>query len=236
MMARIPTRGSAASSPWRDEASLMNVLAELGLRSIIDENETHELWLDLASVIGRWSQEAERLDASVLIKILTSAADNLHDIAKLLAATEGLQTSQDLECALLIRNHLERQEGIGSRERAYELMDDFRTKAAKVADACDAAVAELETLTGRAGRPKLDWYDEFTALLLGLAKKGNINPTLRKDRVTGERSGWLLKAALALESFLYPHMRSQSIEACGKRLERSKRNLERRVRQNRSAS
>jgi hypothetical protein len=232
-MARIPARGSAAVGPYRDEVALRTVLSEIRLGTLIDEDATHRLHMNLAGVIGRWFQEVARLDASDIIKSLTSAAHDLRAVAELVAATTGLHTSQDLECALLIRNHLEHQQEIGSREKALELMEDFRTKAAKVAMACDAAVAELGALTGRAGRPKLDWYDEFTALLLDLAKKGNINPTLRKDRVTGERSGWLLKAALALETFLDPHMRSQSFEACGKRLERSKRNLQRRLRQNR---
>jgi hypothetical protein len=232
-MARIPARGSTVVGPPRDKAALRTTLSEIGLGNAIDENATHHLYMNLAGVIGRWFQEVARLDASDIIKSLTSAANDIRAVAKLVAATEGFQTSQDLECALLIRIHLERQEEIGSRERAYELMDDFRVKASKIASACETAVAELRALTGRAGRPKLDWYDEFTALVLDLAKKGNINPTLRKDRVTGERSGWLLNAALALETFLDPHMRSQSIEACGKRLERSKRTLERRLRQNR---
>lgn len=235
-MARIPVRGSAAVSPQRDEASFTSALSELGLGSVIDKDERHDLYMDVASVVGRWWQEEGRLDSSILIKSLKSAGKDLRAVAKLVAATEGLHTSHDLECALLVRIHLERQEDIRSREKALELMDDFRVKAAKVADACESAVGQLEALTGRPGRPQLEWYDEFTALLLDLAKKGNVNPTLRKDRVTGERSGWLLRAALALETFLDPHMRSQSIEACGKRLERSKRNLGRRLRQNRSAS
>jgi hypothetical protein len=236
MMARIPARGSMVVSPQRDEASFTSVLSELGLGSVTDEEERHGLYMGLAGVVGRWWREAGRLDSSILIKSLGSVANDLRAVAKLVAATEGFHTSHDLECALLVRIHLERQEDIQSREKALELMDDFRVKAAKVADACESAVAELGALTGRPGRPQLEWYDEFTALLLDLAEKGNVNPTLRKDRITGERSGWLLRAALALETFLYPDMRSHSIEACGKRLERAKRNLERRIRQNRSAS
>jgi hypothetical protein len=35
-------------------------------------------------------------------------------------------------------------------------------------------------------------------LLLQIAEKAGLKPTLRKDRKTGIRSGWLLDAALAL--------------------------------------
>jgi len=77
----------------------------------------------------------------------------------------------------------------------------------------------------------LDWYDDFTALLLDIANMAGVKPTLRKDRSIGARSGWLFEAAQALESFLYPEMRSPSPEACGKRLERSQRRLRERERQ-----
>ena len=69
------------------------------------------------------------------------------------------------------------------------------------------------------------WYDDFTSLLLDIAKKAGIKASVGRDRVTGERTGWLFQAAQALEPFLYDWMRSKSPEACGKRLERSMRRL-----------
>ncbi len=48
--------------------------------------------------------------------------------------------------------------------------------------------------------------------------------------------GWLLNAAQALEAFLDPQMRSSSAEACGKRLERSKKRLKQKHRQNPSSA
>ena len=69
---------------------------------------------------------------------------------------------------------------------------------------------------------KLDWYDIFTALLLKLAKLAKIRPKTWKKRIekTGAR-GWLFDAAQKLEFLLYPPMRSDTPEACGKRLERA---------------
>jgi hypothetical protein len=75
------------------------------------------------------------------------------------------------------------------------------------------------------GRPALNWYDEFTALLLKIADEAGIEPALGKDRATNARTGWLFEAGQALESFLWPEMRSPSAEACGKRLERSRKRL-----------
>jgi spore cortex formation protein SpoVR/YcgB (stage V sporulation) len=70
------------------------------------------------------------------------------------------------------------------------------------------------------------------ALLLEVAETAEVEPRLSKDRISGERVGWLLDAARALEAFLHPRMRSPSDEACGKRLERSKTRLKQEHRQN----
>jgi hypothetical protein len=97
------------------------------------------------------------------------------------------------------------------------------------------AYADLNQKALNKGRAPLRWYDEFTALLLDIAKKAGVEPSLCKDRIRGTRTGWLFKAAQALEPFLDPFMRSPSPEACGKRLERSKRRLAKAHRQNPSA-
>jgi hypothetical protein len=55
-----------------------------------------------------------------------------------------------------------------------------------------------------------------------IAAKAGIKPSLYKDRISNERGGWLPNAALALETFLHPDMRSSATEARGKRLDRSK--------------
>ena len=59
-------------------------------------------------------------------------------------------------------------------------------------------------MVGKSGRPQPDWYDEFTALLLEIAKTAGVEPRLSKDRISGARGGWLLDAAQALETFLDP--------------------------------
>jgi hypothetical protein len=84
----------------------------------------------------------------------------------------------------------------------------------------------LKEERGKSGRKKLSWYDDFTALLLKLAKLANVEPNLNKDRISGARGGWVFNAAQALEPLLYPLMRSETPEACGKRLERSLKRLQ----------
>jgi hypothetical protein len=114
---------------------------------------------------------------------------------------------------------------IGSVEKAEAVVDQFREQSAKIGHACMVAYAELAEKGTPDGRPMLGWYDEFTRLLLDIAHQAGVNPALGKDRDTGARTGWLFEAAQALEPFLDPWMRSPSAEACGKRLERSRRRL-----------
>src|SRR5262249_36952036 len=108
---------------------------------------------------------------------------------------------------------------------AQEFISTFARDAARIAHVSMVAYKALPNRSAERGRPALDWYDEFTALLLEIADKAGVAPTLRKGRISGVRSGWLFEAAQALESFLWPEMRSPSPEACGKRLERSRRRL-----------
>ena len=115
--------------------------------------------------------------------------------------------------------------GVSSLAEAQELISSFRHEATRIAHVCMVARADLPDRSEKSGRQALDWYDGFTALLLELANQAADAWTRWKgrDRV---RIGWLIKAARALESsFLYREMRSPSSEACGKRLQRSRRRL-----------
>jgi len=96
------------------------------------------------------------------------------------------------------------------------------------------AAFDLPSLPDRRGRKAKDWYDLLTALLLGIAEKAGIRPTLYKDREAKHEllKGWLLDAARELETFLPRLMHSPSDVARYKRLERSKANLAKAGRQN----
>jgi hypothetical protein len=62
-------------------------------------------------------------------------------------------------------------------------------------------------------------------LLLGIAKRANIEPTLGNDPVNDVPCGWLFDAATELETFLYPDMRSETPAGLASRLRRSLKRL-----------
>ncbi len=186
----------------------------------------HELHVKLAVIIGQWMSEQQRLEVSSVSGALLSTARNLNEAAVTLGGFEtGLHTGLEIAVGTRIARYLAIVPGVCSLTEAQELISSFRREATRIAHVCMVARADLPDRPEKSGRQALDWYDEFTALLLELANKATDARTRWKgrDRV---RIGWLIDAARALESsFLYREMRSPSSEACGKRLQRSRRRL-----------
>jgi hypothetical protein len=144
----------------------------------------------------------------------------------------GIRRSLDVEIVSQLAERMALDPAVGSIAAAKDSMASFGQRASAIARNCLAVGVHLNSRTAKPGRSRFDWYDKFTALLLEIAQKAGVEPTSQKDRVTGEWSGWLFAAARALETFLPEKMRSPSPEACGKRLERSKKRLLQGPRQN----
>jgi len=226
-MSRRPRRGSSIVLPCRDEDELKLVLSNLHIGQALDPVLVHDWYYRLGEIIGLWFSEEERKqEARPVEKALLSTAKNLTEVSKLLSGHEtGFRTGVEIAVASETAKYLALDPAVGSLAEAQKLVSSFQRDAARIAHVALVAYTALADQSAGRGRPALGWYDDFTALLLDMAKKGGIEPTLRKDRISGARGGWLFEAAQALESFLFPHMRSQSPEACGKRLERSRRRL-----------
>ena len=231
-MARLPTSGASVASPYRDEGHLHRVLCDLRIGHAFDVTAVQEIYLELGEIIGRWMSEQQRVEVSPVGKALLSMAKSLNEVSALLAGLEtGIHSDLEIAVASRIAKYLALDPSVSSLTKAQELISSFRQEAARIAHVCMVARADLPDRPAERGRRALDWYDDFTALLLEVADTADVKPTVRKDRISGARSGWLFEAAQALEPFLYPEMRSPSPEACGKRLERSLRRLRERARQ-----
>jgi hypothetical protein len=221
-MARLPTSGASVASPYRDEGHLHRVLCDLRIGHAFDVTAVQEIYLELGEIIGRWMSEQQRVEVSPVGKALLSMAKSLNEVSALLAGLEtGIHSDLEIAVASRTAEYLAMDPTVASLDKARELVSAFQRDAARMAHVCMVARADLPDRPEKSGRRALRWYDDFTALMLDLADRAGVQPTLRKDRITGVRSGWLFEAAQALESFLWSEMRSPSPEACGKRLERS---------------
>ena len=232
-MKKLPIRGASIATPRRDEGELKLALIELGVGGAFDDSAIHELYLRIAKIHGAWLSEQEAAEVSPVAKALRSTGRNLIDASELLSGREtGLRTHTEIEATLQAVRILALDPSVGSLGEAQALITAFQQEAARVGHACMVAYADLTRKAANDGRAPLLWYDVFTALLLDIADKASVEPALGKGRDSRARTGWLFRAAQALECFLDPFMRSPSAEACGKRLERSKRRLAQPKRQN----
>jgi hypothetical protein len=243
-MARLPTSGVTISTPFQSgpnprvlsEADLRDVLADLCPQTVFAESNVEVFYSKLKYILELWSAEHNRRDIAPLVKTFTAMGKELKKVAEILSGHEtGLHEIYDIAIVSQLAMILALDPEVGSRQQADKLIASFRGDAAKLAHACLVSAYDLKQTVCESGRPQAEWHDEFTALLLEVAETAGVEPRLSKDRISGERGGWLLDAAQALEIFLDPQMRSPSAEACGKRLERSKTRLNRKHRQNPSS-
>jgi hypothetical protein len=232
-VARLPTSGKTLVSAKRNEAEFRHVLSELCPEHSFGDSSMKDLYSKLEEVIGLWFAQTNRLDISLVTRRFRVISEQLDDSAKTLGALQtGLHEVIDMTVASQLARFLALNPDIGSVKQSRIFLSAFQEDATRIAHACSVAATYLDQESGKPGAPRLDWYDEFTALLISIAKTAGIEPNLKKERINGNKGGWLFDAARRLESFLDPEMRSDTDEACFKRLERGKKRLGQRGRQN----
>lgn len=225
-MKRLPIAGASVVGLELGEDHLKRALGDLGAGAVFDDGEIDELYMKLAAIHGSWCAKRDAKEVSPVVSALRILATELSDATALLSGHEsGVHPLAIVETTSQIVRALARDPAVGSVDSARGLIDTFKRSAAKIQEASFAAFADLTGPSLKDGRDLLGWYDDFTDILMEIAGKIGIKPALGKDRSTGDRQGWLFEAAGALESFFPSYMRSQSSEARGKRLERSRKRL-----------
>ena len=145
----------------------------------------HEVYWKLGAIIGLWSREQERLEVSPVEKALLSIANNLSEVSRLLSGLEtGFRSSLEMAVSSRVADLLSLDPTIRSQS-SQESLRSFCVEADRIAHVCLVAAADLPQARGKRGRWRYEWYDEFTALLLQIAEKAGLEPTLNKDRSTG---------------------------------------------------
>jgi hypothetical protein len=101
-MARLPVSGYSMAFPLRDEGELGRVISGLGVGPVLTPTAVHELYLNLALIIGKWLSEQQRLESSAVGGSLLSIAKGLNEACLVL---DGIETGlhSDLEIAVATR-------------------------------------------------------------------------------------------------------------------------------------
>jgi len=114
---------------------------------------------------------------------------------------------------------------IGSVEGAHAYLKDFSDKVGTLSSACRLAARNLQSKKGKGGKPRFNWYDDFTALLLEICANNGIALTVGVDAVSGAALGGLAQLASGFERLLPREMRSPTPTVMVKRLQRSLKRL-----------
>ena len=228
-MAKLPRTGVAYQCLYEPDVTLAEIVASLGLKPL-SKNAEREMRDRLGFALAKWEEPNTALQIKDVVSSLNAHAKRFDEIAPLGTITRtGFAREPDIAVSGQVVQVLMSNPAIGSLEAAHEYLRDFCLRAGVIASGCRAAASSLQSTKGHSGKPRYDWYDDFTAVLLYVCKQNKIEPTVGIDRISGKPVGTLSKIAPAFERLLLPKMRSPASEAMVKRLQRSLRRLEQRV-------
>jgi hypothetical protein len=219
-MKRLPISGASLASPELTSDDLRGALGRLQVGHAYDHAAVDELYFDLSRIAGAWWAHEGSKEYAAVAAELRRAGAALASSAELLSGWEtGLKSATQMFATSLTTETLALDPTLEGDAREY--LSKFTEDAKRMGHACQVAAARLSEKSELKGKEKLTWYDDFTKLLLNIAEAGGVRPTLGNDDARDTPCGWLFEAAQELELFLFRGMRSPSVKACGKRLERS---------------
>jgi hypothetical protein len=220
--------GASFASLYELETTLKQVVSDLALATI-SAKDTKRIRDELGAVIGRGLTQIEfsktktpsgRLDTKSIGGALRTIAKKFHTAEPLLRGHQtGFRHSHQIQVALNIRRALAKDPLI--RNEANEFLNDFCTRLNSVSRACLVAARDLTSIKRKRGQKPIDWYDDFTRVLIFIAGLNKIRTTIETDRGNGKPKGRFLSLAAGFERLIYPEMRSPSNWAMAKRLSNS---------------
>jgi hypothetical protein len=220
--------GSSIASLYEMETNFEQVISDLTLASMTSDDEAR-IRGELAEVIGRgldWIQLSKKLNPSgklqtkSIVTSLKAVARALQEIDPTLRGLEtGFRQIHEIEVATRIREVLRKNPELTTK--ADEFLSDFCGRANTISQACLVAAKHVQSTKHKRGNKPIDWYDDFTRVLVFIAGRNNIRTTIVTDRVTGKPKGRFFELAAAFEKLLYPAMRSPTRGALAKRVSRS---------------
>jgi hypothetical protein len=166
-------------------------------------------------VIATLNRTAKRLDRLDAGKLDTTERSKLEEV--LHGTQTGWRTSHHTAAASRLMRALASEVG---EDRAQAMVLDYRGHSREIAIACRNAVVALGRTKGEDGRPEADWFPQFFDVLLFVAERNGITPTI--DQRAGEPQGGFLQLATEFQKLLHFSMRALSEGALAKRLNRER--------------
>ena len=183
-----------------------------------DLRDSIEMHVGLA--VGRFKWSAYKSSREAIINRLYGFERALTEVAEVLSSLGGKRTKLDLDVLSLMSllrpavaaddSTTFRQDASACRKAVKVVLKDIRN-----------AKAAMTGLNG-AGKPPQLWYEPIVESVLIIATKLNVPLTTQGDRSDNQHETAFTRLARDFEQLLPKGMRSPSLAACAKRIERSK--------------
>lgn len=210
------------SPTGQDLATISEALSrESGTVLELDSEDLDQIRLAIGFAAGRFVAEREKRTVKQMKAGLSELSDALRVVERIVrGGAEGLVSDDDRRTYNQVHAQLVRL-GIESESTARARLDLLPMSLSSILFASEMASAKLDEFAGLIGRSSLGWYDEFTIALASVAKRRGIKPTVTTDRVSGNKTGAFLTLVQMVEAFLPAEMRSASVSACARRIQRA---------------
>jgi len=224
-MAKLPKTGVTYSSLYEKDCTLAEVIKNLGLKSLSRKAE-RQIRDRLGFALGTWEAPHPPFVIKDIVRLLNSYAKCLKALEKLgTIARAGFASEDEIVVGGELVQILASEPAIGSVNGAHAYLKDFSDRAGTLSSACRLAARNLQSKKGKSGKPRFNWYDDFTAVLLEICANNGIEPTVGVDDVSGAARGGLAQLASGFERLLPLEMRSPTPTVMVKRLQRSLKRL-----------
>jgi hypothetical protein len=225
-MAKLPRSGVGFQILDERHCKLSELVARLGLKPLGKKAE-RKIRDRLGFALAKWEEPYTAVEVKEVVGALNSHARRLGKLTPLAAAAQtGMARSDEIAVSAQLVQSLSQNPTIGSVGAAQSFLGEFCDRARTIALACRVAAIQLGFTEGKSGNPRFDWYDEFTAVVVQVCQQNNIEPKLGIDRSSGNPKSRFAEVVAEFERLLLPKMRSPTLQAMAKRLQRSLRRLQ----------
>ena len=198
-MAKLPKTGVTYSSLYEKDCTLAEVIKNLGLKSLSRKAE-RQIRDRLGFALGTWEAPHPPFVIKDIVRLLNSYAKCLKALEKLgTIARAGFASEDEIVVGGELVQILASEPAIGSVKGAHAYLKDFSDRAGTLSSACRLAARNLQSKKGKSGKPRFNWYDDFTAVLLEICANNGIEPTVGVDDVSGAARGGLAQLASGFE-------------------------------------
>ena len=168
-MRRLPIRGTSLACGEFTRGNLRSALERLEVSHAFDNAALDDLYWRLGGINGNWLANEQSKHGAPVRSALRKAGKDLAAVVQLLSGHEtGIRSTTEIFASTLTKQILALDPTLKAEPNQY--LPDFLDYAKRVGDACQIAAADLARKSDVSGKDELDWYNDFTRLLITIAE------------------------------------------------------------------